>query len=159
MIKNDIFRNPTISPNERSIYGFLKSFNPCYTSYKAIRSGTGISGKSTISKTLLKLELKRLIKKERRPNLRSTFYTFPDKNEYLAGQETELGSVLNQDTNKNNVIKPNNKMVSSPNQASEETKIKTQEILSETLKTLGPDAGINYKEKVRPSFNPSYLGE
>ena len=152
-------RRPTVSVFAKAVYMFIKSLNPSFPGYTKIQEATGIRSRTTVSRCLNELEVHNFIYRLKNTDKRSNQYRFVDHEMDNGSSSNGLKSVHQMDSNKNNVIIPNNKMVSSPIQASEETLIKTQEILSESLKSLGPDAGINYKEKNRPSFNPNHLGE
>lgn len=41
MIPNEIARCPSLSAAALRVYVFLSTYNPCFTSYRAIRKGTG----------------------------------------------------------------------------------------------------------------------
>jgi len=53
-ISNEIARYKNISPSAFRLYGFLSTFNPCFTSYDRIEEGTGLS-RATIKKSINEL--------------------------------------------------------------------------------------------------------
>lgn len=152
MILNSVIRNPRISVYAKVIYMLLRSYSPSFPSYAKILAETGIGSRTTVSKYLDELTHWNLLKRVYNSKYNSNLYIFADQQVDIANPPARLEVVQEVDSNKIQIIKTNNNMVSSPSPPAEDTLVNSQEILSKLRESLGTDASNGYKERNKPSF-------
>lgn len=148
-IPNVIIRNPKITPYAKAIYIALKSFSPCFPSYRRIMEMTGINSKTTISNCIKILVSSGVMRISQNSLYKSNFYEFDmDINTPIAGLEL----VHEVDTNKTNLKIPNNNETEASTDPPVESSLRSR-IFKDAESSLGPDASDGYKPKERPTFN------
>lgn len=151
-ISNLIIRDPKISPYAKAIYMLIRSYSPSFPSYTCIMNQTGIGSRSTINKALTVLEAMSLIRIIHSSKHKSNLYEFiPPKKMDLTSIQNELEPVQEVDTNKTNLIKPNNNNTGPPTVQTVEG-LKREEFFSQAITSLGTGVGKRYKPQERPTI-------
>ena len=75
IVNIQIARYSRLSPKAKSLYTYLRSFNPCFPSYARIIAESGIGSRSSVSKALRELEFHGFIQVVKKG--RSNTYLFP----------------------------------------------------------------------------------
>lgn len=79
---NDFIRLNDLDGNSFKLYAYLKSYNPCYPSYKTINRDTGLSN-ATIRRCICELQAAKLLKYEKGNS-------FKKSNRYILGDSYEI---------------------------------------------------------------------
>lgn len=149
-VPNKLLRDPNLSPNAKIIYAVIRSYSPSFPSYTRILKETGIKSRTTLSKELFELKIRRFIRVVDSPKHRSNLYEFPVQQTDSPSPLDEQATVQEMNSNKNNVKITSNNL--EPPTAETVGDSLRKKILADAESLFSPDDKKRFRPKERPTL-------